>query len=127
MAPSHGLDAASNQYREQATPQLVDIPEPHNGQHASGQDDEVAEVVAKGHTGEYRKGRVKLCLVSDRFNSTDHHRRTIAPILPFVVITRPMIALPSTQAPMANFQLRPTAIMDEATSQFDTAHASAIQ
>jgi hypothetical protein len=39
---------------------------------------------------------------------------TIAPILPLMVMTRPMIALPRTQAPIANFQLRPTLIMEEA-------------
>jgi hypothetical protein len=38
-----------------------------------------------------------------------------------------MIVLPRTQAPIAIFQLRPTAIMEEATSQFETAQASAIQ
>lgn len=39
---------------------------------------------------------------------------TIAPILPLVVITRPIKVLPRTQAPMANLQLRPTAIIEEA-------------
>jgi hypothetical protein len=44
-----------------------------------------------------------------------------------MVMTMPMIALPRTQAPMAILQLRPTAMMEEATSQFETAQASAIQ
>lgn len=46
------------------------------------------------------------------FAETSH---TVAPILPLMVMTTPIIALPSTQAPIANFQLRPTAMMDEAT------------
>jgi hypothetical protein len=41
-------------------------------------------------------------------------RLTVAPILPFMVITRPMMVLPRTQAPMAILQLRPAAIMEEA-------------
>jgi len=42
-------------------------------------------------------------------------------------MTRPMIVFPSTQAPIAILQSKPAAIIEEATSQFDTAHASAIQ
>lgn len=38
-----------------------------------------------------------------------------------------MSVLPRTQAPIAILQLRPAAIMEEATSQLDTAQASAIQ
>lgn len=38
-----------------------------------------------------------------------------------------MIVFPKTQAPIAILQLKPAAIMDEATSQLDTAQASAIQ
>ena len=38
----------------------------------------------------------------------------MAPILPFIVITRPMIVFPRTQAAIANFQLSPTAIIEEA-------------
>jgi hypothetical protein len=39
---------------------------------------------------------------------------TVAPILPFIVMTRPMIVLPRTQAPIAILQLRPAATMEEA-------------
>jgi hypothetical protein len=39
---------------------------------------------------------------------------TLAPILPLIVITIPMTALPSTSAPMAILQLRPVAIIDDA-------------
>jgi hypothetical protein len=39
---------------------------------------------------------------------------TLAPILPFIVITAPMIELPSTRAPIANLQLSPLAIMEDA-------------
>ena len=42
---------------------------------------------------------------------------TVAPILPLMVMTRPMIVLPRTQAPIAIFQLRPTFIMEDAVSQ----------
>jgi len=52
---------------------------------------------------------------------------TVAPILPLTVMTIAMSVFPRTHAPMASFQLSPTAIMEEATSQFDTAQASAIQ
>ena len=45
---------------------------------------------------------------------------TVAPILPLTVMTIAMIVFPRTHAPMASFQLNPTAIMEEATSQFDT-------
>ena len=42
---------------------------------------------------------------------------TIAPILPLIVMTIPMIVLPRTQAPIAYFQSRPTAMMEEAAPQ----------
>jgi len=45
---------------------------------------------------------------------------TVAPILPLTVMTIAISVFPRTQAPMASFQLSPTAIMEEATSQFDT-------
>ena len=41
----------------------------------------------------------------------------MAPIRPLMVMTRPMMKLPSTHAPMAILQSRPTAIMDEAVFQ----------
>jgi hypothetical protein len=52
---------------------------------------------------------------------------TVAPILPLTVMTKPIIVLPRTHAPMAILQLRPAAIIEDATSQLETAHASAIQ
>lgn len=39
---------------------------------------------------------------------------TVAPIRPFMVITKPMRVLPRTHAPIAILQLRPAAIMEEA-------------
>jgi hypothetical protein len=39
---------------------------------------------------------------------------TVAPILPFTVMTRPMSRLPRTQAPIAILQLKPAAIIEEA-------------
>jgi hypothetical protein len=51
---------------------------------------------------------------------------TLAPILPFIVITAPMIELPSTRAPIANLQLSPLAIMDDAGCDIsDCAHTIA--
>ena len=41
----------------------------------------------------------------------------MAPILPLTVMTIPMIVLPRTHAPIAIFQLRPTAMMEEAAPQ----------
>jgi len=42
-------------------------------------------------------------------------------------MTKPIIVFPSTQAPIAILQLKPAAIIEEATSQLETAQASAIQ
>jgi hypothetical protein len=58
-------------------------------------------------------GAVKCKLLSS--SQKDMHRRlTLAPILPLIVITIPMIALPSTRAPIAILQLRPVAIIEDA-------------
>lgn len=40
------------------------VPKPDDGESAAGHDDEVAEVVAKGHTGQYGKWSVQLYGVS---------------------------------------------------------------
>lgn len=127
-------------------------PKPDDGKNTAGQDDEVAEIVAEWHASENRERSVKLFQVSpvqvNRFFQACA-QLTMAPILPLTVMTIPMIALPRTQAPIASFQLRPTAMMEEAaqpyqnrrsltrttdriardspTSQFETAQASAIQ
>lgn len=125
-------------------------PKPDSSENTSRKDDKVTEIVPEWHPRKHRKGSVKLSQISfrrcDAFQVS--RKLTVAPILPaivhskvsrifkqfghrisrpLIVITRPIKVLPSTQAPMAIFQLRPTAIMDEATSQLETAQASAIQ
>ena len=45
-------------------------------------------------------------------------RLALAPILPLIVITMPMMALPRTSAPIAILQLRPVAIIEDATQRY---------
>ena len=53
-----------------------------------------------------------------QFSSTLMERVALAPILPLIVITIPMMALPRTSAPIAILQLRPVAIIEDATQHY---------
>jgi hypothetical protein len=107
---------------------MSNLPKPNNCERAARYDNEVAEVVAKGHTSEDGERGMELNGISLAKLAGRHgFKLTVAPMRPFTVMTRPMIKLPRTQAPIAILQLSPAAIMDEATSQLDTAQASAIQ
>ena len=62
LAASGGLDTACR-FSFPKQNELIgrtNSPEPHNSEHAAGQDDEVAEVVAEGHTREHGERSVQL-------------------------------------------------------------------
>jgi hypothetical protein len=92
------------------------LPEPDNSERATRCYNEVAGVVSEWHTSENRERSVELNNVSCTIRMWYQRRPvlTLAPILPFIVITAPMIELPSTRAPIANLQLSPLAIMEDA-------------
>lgn len=91
-------------------------PKPDDSKCASRCHNEVAGVVSKRYASEDWEWSVELKSVSFSIVIVAWYRRvlTLAPILPLIVITAPMIALPSTRAPIANLQLRPLAIMEDA-------------
>jgi len=108
----------------------ANLPKPDDSKRTSRHDNKVAEVVPKRHATQNWKRHMKLHMSNQQnfpSNLQFAGRLTVAPILPFIVITNPIIVLPSTHAPIAIRQLNPAAIIEDATSQFDTAHASAIQ
>ena len=72
----------------------------------------MAYVRERGKECEAIRGKLSFIQLSSLQESP-----TVAPILPLMVMTRPMIVLPRTQAPMAILQLRPTAMMEEAMPQ----------
>ena len=91
-------------------------PKPDDGKRATRRYNKVASIITEGHTSEDWEWSVELERVSYIMRSawTDCQALTLAPILPLIVITTPMIVLPSTRAPIANLQLRPPAIMEDA-------------